>query len=182
MASAGEKRKVRILAPNDVMMRRWVEELRSHVGHLQKWAAHLGVNANRVKDGRVRLRRLKAGSIQVAKHSYAASNSNLDCDLLIVDRAHRAKGEGTAFSIALKRQKKYARRVLILTATPFSIELAELRRMLTLIGAETTLGPVGSFGRALDNLYSGNTAQKPRSSSQNASAEPKRWWIRSAPL
>src|SRR5438309_8768783 len=29
VASAGEKRNVRILAPNDVMLRRWVEELRS---------------------------------------------------------------------------------------------------------------------------------------------------------
>ncbi len=48
--------------------------------------------------------RLSAGSIQVVKHSYAASDFNLACDLLIVDEAHRAKGEGTAFSRRLKQQ------------------------------------------------------------------------------
>ena len=140
VASAGEKRGVRILAPNDVMMRRWDEELLSHVGPLQECAPSLDVQANRVKAGRVG--RLSAGSIQVVKHSYAASDFNLTCDLLIVDEAHRAKGENTAFSTALNRQKKYARRVLILTATPFSIRLDELQRMLTLIGGEAAHGPV----------------------------------------
>ncbi len=158
VASAGEKRGVRILAPNDVMVRRWKAELEWHVKPLGDCARHLRVQAKQVKG----VGRLSAGSIQVVKHSYAASDSILDCDLLIVDEAHRAKGEGTAFSTALKRQKKHARRVLILTATPFSIRLEELRRMLTLIGCETAHhGPVRSFSRALDNLYSGNTARSP---------------------
>jgi superfamily II DNA or RNA helicase len=102
VASAGEKGGVRILAPNNVMMRRWVDELQSHVKPLQECAPALRVRANRVKAGRVG--RLKAGSIQVVKHSYAASDFRLACDLLIVDEAHRAKGESTAFSVALKRQ------------------------------------------------------------------------------
>lgn len=158
VASAGERRGVRILAPNDVMVRRWEEELLSHVEPLQKCAQHLEVRANRVKARR--LKRLSAGTIQVVKHSYASSDFNLACDLLVVDEAHRAKGEGTAFSRALKRQKKYARRVLILTATPFSIKLEELIRMLTLIGAEPAGGPVRTFSRALDDLYTGNTTRK----------------------
>lgn len=127
---------------------------------LQECAKHLEVHSNRVKAGRVG--KLKAGSIQVVKHSYAASGSILDCDLLIVDEAHRAKGEGTAFSSALNQQKKHARRVLILTATPFSIRLDELQRMLTLIGGESTHVPVRGFSRALDNLYLGNTARSPQ--------------------
>ena len=159
VACAGEKRKVRILAPNDVMMRRWIEEMDSHVAPLQECAKHLDAHTNRVKAGKVS--RLKAGSIQVVKHSCAASDSILDCDLLFVDEAHRAKGEGTAFSIALKRQKKHARRVLILTATPFSIRLEELQRMLSLVGGEAAHGPVRSFSLALDKLYSGNTARSP---------------------
>lgn len=96
IASAGERGVVRILAPNDVMMRRWVDELRSHVRLLKKCAPALQVDENRVKPGRVG--RLPTGSIQVVKHSYAASDSNLKCDLLIIDEAHRAKGDGTAFS------------------------------------------------------------------------------------
>jgi ERCC4-related helicase len=157
VASAGERRGVRILAPNDVMMRRWVEELHSHVSTLQECAPTLNVKANRVKVGRVGS--LKAGSIQVVKHSYAASDFNLSCDLLIVDEAHRAKGENSAFSVALRRRKKHAQRVLILTATPFSIRLDELQRMLNLIGGEAARGPVRAFSRALDDLYSGNTAR-----------------------
>jgi ERCC4-related helicase len=159
VASAGEKRTVRILAPNDVMMRRWVEEMKSHVEPLQKCAKHLGAHEGRVKAGKVV--RLKAGSIQVVKHSYAASDFILDCDLLIVDEAHRAKGDNTAFSAALKRQKKHARRVLILTATPFSIRLEELQRMLSLVGGDAAHVPVRSFSRSLENLYSGNTARSP---------------------
>jgi ERCC4-related helicase len=158
VASAGQKRGVRILAPNDVMMRRWVEELHSHVVPLQQCAPKLNVSDRRVKVGQVR--RLSAGSVQVVKHSYAASDFNLACDLLIVDEAHRAKGEGTAFSAALKRQKKHAARVLILTATPFSIKLQELERMLGLIGADV-VRPVRAFSRALDDLYSSNTARNP---------------------
>jgi ERCC4-related helicase len=161
VASAGQKRGVRILAPNDVMMRRWVEELRSHVEPLMKCAPALHAWHNRVKEGRVG--KLRAGSIQVVKHSYAASDSQLACDLLIVDEAHRAKGEDTAFSKALRRQKKSACRVLILTATPFSIHLAELNRMLTLIGAENAHRSVRDFSRALNNLYSGNTARDAQS-------------------
>lgn len=159
VASAGERRGVRILAPNDVMMRRWEEELQSHVQPLQECAPALGVRPNRVKARRVE--RLSPGSIQVVKHSYAASDFNLACDLLIIDEAHRAKGEKTAFSVALKRQKKFARRVLILTATPFSIRLEELQQMLALIGGDAAGSAVGTFSRALDDLYSGNVARCP---------------------
>jgi RecG-like helicase len=88
VASAGERRGVRILAPNDVMVRRWEEELLTHVAPLQECAPDLNVQAKQVKARRVE--RLSRGSIQVVKHSYASSDFNLACDLLIVDEAHRA--------------------------------------------------------------------------------------------
>jgi ERCC4-related helicase len=157
VASGGEKRGVRILAPNDVVARRWVDELHSQVEPLQRVAVGLDVRKERVKPRRVG--RLSAGSIQVVKHSYAASDLKLGCDLLIIDEAHRAKGEATDFSRALKRQRKNARRVLILTATPFSIQLEELMRMLTLVGGEGARVQVRAFSKALDDLYSGNTAR-----------------------
>jgi RecG-like helicase len=50
VASAGEKRGVRILAPNDVMARRWRDELFSQVESLKECAPALDVNRNRVKD------------------------------------------------------------------------------------------------------------------------------------
>jgi len=160
-ASAGETRSVRILVPNDVMVRRWKEELLSHVELLQKCAPYLiKVHQSRVKTDDVK--RLSSKSIQVAKHSYAGKGNNLKCSLLIIDEAHRAKGEHTDFSRSLKKQKKIADRVLILTATPFSIRLEEFNRMLTLVGADHIHhGKVRAFSNALDNLYSGSTARSP---------------------
>lgn len=153
---AGVGKRVRILAPNDVMARRWTEELHAHIRLLKKCAPRLEVGANRIKDRRTG--RLLAGSIQVLKHSYAGS---LDCDLLIVDEAHRAKGEATTFSKNLHDKKKSYRRALILTATPFSIHLDELQRMLKLVGGETAREPVRVFSRALDDLHAGSTARSP---------------------
>lgn len=159
VASAGNGRSVRILAPNDVMVRRWEAELLDHVAPLGRCAPHLDVRKSQVKARRVA--RLPSGSIQVVKHSYASSDFNLSCDLLIVDEAHRAKGEQTSFSRALRRQRKHAKRILILTATPFSIRIEELQRMLELIGADAAVAPVRVFSRALDDLYSGNTSRSP---------------------
>lgn len=151
-ASVGEKRKVRVLVPNDVMVRRWGIELKSHVELLKKCAPNLlDIDAKRIKSD---ANNLTAGSIQVVKHSYAGSGNNLQCDLLIVDEAHRAKGEQTTFSKELNKQSKKAKRVLILTATPFSIRLAELNRMLTLVGAGHAHAAVKSFSKALDKIYS----------------------------
>jgi ERCC4-related helicase len=157
IAAAGERRGVRILAPNDVVARHWEEELLSHVDPLRVCAPSLKVRKNSVKRGKVKL---SAGTIQVVKHSYAAQD-NLNCDLLIVDEAHRARGENTAFSNALKSKKKAAQRVLILTATPFSIKLEELKRMLTLIGGEAAHAQVTSFSRVLNDLYVGDPHQSP---------------------
>ncbi len=145
-----EKRKVRILAPNDVMVRRWEAELKSHVELLKICGTNFeDIDTKSIKSAAAR--RLTAGSIQVVKHSYAGNN--LQCDLLIVDEAHSAKGEGTAFSDALKFQSKKAKWVLILTATPFSIHLSELNRMLTLVGSGHAHAAVKSFSLALDKIY-----------------------------
>ncbi len=170
VASAGEKRRVRILVPNNVMMRRWEEELKSHVELLGKCAPRLEVSERRVKVGRGHL---ALGSIQIVKHSYAAKDFRLACDLLIVDEAHRAKGEKSAFCAALKRHEKKVRRVLTLTATPFSIHLAELKRMLRLIGGEEARGPVGVFSRALDHLYKTSPSGDPGIAAERLAAKAK---------
>ncbi|OIN90580.1 MAG: hypothetical protein AUJ20_13910 [Comamonadaceae bacterium CG1_02_60_18] len=168
-ASAGEKRSVRILAPNDVMVRRWEAELKFHVELLKKCATNLlDIHAKRIKSA---ANNLTVGSIQVVKHSYAGNGKTLQCDLLIVDEAHRAKGEGTAFSDALKFQSKKAKRVLILTATPFSIHLAELNRMLTLVGAGHAHAAVRSFSQALDKIYSDPPSRRVDATAKNLIAK-----------
>jgi len=158
IASAGEGRSVRILAPNDLVMRRWEKELKELLVPLQDCAPHLQVRESRVKVGRVR--RLPPRSVQVVKHSYAVSGQRLSCDLLVIDEAHRAKGDQTKFSQALREQRKHAKRILILTATPFSIELEELNRMLKLVDAEQGAArPVRAFKKALNDLYTGSTGR-----------------------
>ena len=155
VASTG---RVRILAPNRVMLRRWEEELLAHVKPLQRCAPALRVQRERVKPRKVV--RLAVGSIQVATH-FDTKDSPLDCDLLIVDEAHRAKGEGTEFRRALRRKLKFASRVLILTATPFSVELNELNGLLEFVGGYASHAPVRSFSRALDKLHDGRTIGDP---------------------
>jgi hypothetical protein len=53
---------------------------------------------------------------------------------------------------------------LILTATPFSIQIEELQRMLELIGADASdvQSSVRSYSRALNDLYSGKTSRDER--------------------
>lgn len=159
VAGAEERGNVRILAPNDAMVRRWEDELLSHVVPLNQCAKHLQVDRRRVKATKD-VSRLRAGAIQITKHSAAAS-IHLACDLLIVDEAHRAKGDGTSFSQALRDQRKLAKRVLILTATPFSIEIEELNRMLLLVGGDEARPTVRAYKNALKDLYDGSSARSP---------------------
>jgi hypothetical protein len=102
--------------------------------------------------------RLRAGSIQVTTHSsLVKSHSNNEqrttCDLMIIDEAHRAKGDGSAFNEALRNLGDRAKRKLILTATPFSIRLAELEQLLQFAGA-TELEVVRRYASELKRLYS----------------------------
>jgi ERCC4-related helicase len=165
VASAGERSRVRILAPNDVMVRRWAEELHEHVKPLRGCAPRLDIQPNQVK-ARI-VRSLKAGCIQVVTHSYVLKRLPLNCELLIVDEAHRAKGANAKFTKALKRKSKDVDRLLFLTATPFSIDIHDLMRMLGLIEAEAARGPVAHFSRALDRLYSGSAGSDPEGASRS---------------
>jgi hypothetical protein len=148
---ASQGKRVRIYAPNEVLRRRWAEELERHVPML----AHPDVRNDYIKQGNVE--KLNAGRIQVATHhtlveGYQNDQQRTACDLMIIDEAHRAKGDGSAFSHALQDLGARASRKLILTATPFSIRLAELERLLGLVGA-TEVSAVRRFARQLMQLH-----------------------------
>lgn len=150
-AVACQNKRVRIYAPNEVLRRRWAEELERHVPML----SHLGANTDRIKQGDVE--RLNLGRIQVATHhalvrSHGKSKLRVACDLMIIDEAHRAKGEGSAFNEALRNLGGHAKRKLILTATPFSIRLSELEQLLRFVGA-TELKAVRHYAKELKRLY-----------------------------
>ena len=148
---ACQNKRVRIYAPNDVMRRRWAEELERHLPML----GHLGASGERIKSGDIG--KLHAGRIQVATHhalvkSHGNNEQRTACDLMIIDEVHRAKGEGSAFNEALRNLGDQAKRKLILTATPFSIGIDELQQLLQFAGA-TQLDAVRRYAGELKRLY-----------------------------
>lgn len=148
---ACEGKRVRIYAPNEVLRRRWAEELERHVPML----GQLGASYERIKQGDVA--KLSSGRIQVATHhalvkSHDNNEQRTACDLMIIDEAHRAKGEGSAFNTALRNLGDRAKRKLILTATPFSIRLAELEQLLRFAGA-SDVEAVRRYAGELERLY-----------------------------
>lgn len=148
---ACQDKRVRIYAPNEVLRRRWAKELERHVPFL----CQLGASCDRIKQGDVT--KLKAGRIQVATHhalvqSHEKNEQRTACDLMIIDEAHRAKGEGSAFNEALRELGDRAKRKLILTATPFSIRLEELVQLLRFAGA-TEFMAIRRYAGELERLY-----------------------------
>jgi RecG-like helicase len=90
---AGSGGSVRVFAPNEVMKRRWGEELEAHVSLLNKRAKHLMVDSAQLKV-EDRVDRLRKGRIQVGTHYQLVSDHNwgkqrTGCDLMIIDEAHR---------------------------------------------------------------------------------------------
>lgn len=148
---ACQYKSVRIYAPNEVLRRRWAEELDRHVPML----VQIGASADRIKQGNVGT--LHKGRIQVTTHhallkSHRNGEKRTKCDLMIIDEAHRAKGEGSDFNKALNKLGDSACRKLILTATPFGIKLTELEQLLQFAGA-TKLNAVGEYAVKLKELY-----------------------------
>ncbi|MCC6522375.1 MAG: DEAD/DEAH box helicase family protein [Polyangiaceae bacterium] len=149
---ACQDKRVRIYAPNEVLRRRWAEELKRHIPMLEQ----IGARYDRIKQGSIG--KLNAGRIQVATHyelvrSHGDGEQKTACDLMIIDEAHRAKGDGSAFNDALRNLGDRAKRKLILTATPFSIRLTELEQLLQFTGA-SDLEKVRRYAGDLKRLYS----------------------------
>ncbi len=150
--AGGAKLRVRILAPNAVLRRKWQSELRSHLAAAERCAPHLELERAALRVNRD-IRKLLPGQIAVATHF---SKGTLDCDLLIVDEAHRARNEHTEFGRRLGRAKGI-RGLLILTATPFSLDVGELTHLLGLVGAGSeTKSYTRRYGRLLGSLWEGH--------------------------
>jgi hypothetical protein len=133
------------------MARRWLSELVSHQEVLEEFGYRYQVSD--------RIRKLHDGRIAISTHGKSVKSGNLNCDLLIVDEAHRAKNEGSVFAQQLIKKQEEIGAVLILTATPFSIAPAELSRMLNLVGATSDVADIiGKAGKALQTLWNGEFA------------------------
>lgn len=145
---AGSGFRVRILAPNAPMARRWLDEVRSHQAAMKDIGYRFEVSD--------RIRKLRERRIAISTHWRSVNSGKLACDLLIIDEAHRAKNDGSVFAQELRRQQDEIGSVLILTATPFSIAPAELARILGLVGAHQDVADmIYRAGNALDTLWRG---------------------------
>ncbi|MPS82136.1 MAG: DEAD/DEAH box helicase [Achromobacter sp.] len=155
---AGKQGKVRILAPNEMMARRWRQEIEIHVEALSAFADRLDLKAVRANLG-ANVINLHNGQIAVSTHAKARQ---LKCDLLIVDEAHRTRSEGTRLASAIRKQGKDIRHIVVLTATPFSIDSRDLARLLVRVGADrTVIKSTEDFARQLENLWKGKEIGDP---------------------
>lgn len=137
-ALACQGKRVRIYAPNKPLQRRWAEELGRHADVLGKIEQY---EASRKRIRAADVGKLHPGRIQVTTHhalimSHGNGEQKTACDLMIIDEAHRAKDEDGQFNKAVATLGNHAKRKLILTATPFSIQIGELAQLLAFVGAK----------------------------------------------
>ena len=189
---AGRGKSVRVLAPNATMARRWRHELSLQLQvvealmRAEKRGAR-GLDPERLSRAHERMERfvrnLGAGDIQVTTH-FRGAQGTLTCDLLVVDEAHRARSEWSQFGSALSRRKADYGRILLLTATPFSLRYSELSRALKLLGADGAVHEASDFGKHLEKLWKAEFAdpvafgQRVAEKGNNAVKALKSWVIR----
>jgi len=152
------------------MVRRWTEELESHVFAINSLTQPSTAESSKIKSGKNI--RLSSGCIHIMTHDQAVREP-LECDLLIVDEAHRAKSSKSRLGKQLLERRKFVRRVLILTATPFGISIEELKQMLRISGDESSFPPVRHFGKELALLYSDSTTIDASSSAMRLAKSAK---------
>ncbi|GAB2883662.1 hypothetical protein GCM10027093_18250 [Paraburkholderia jirisanensis] len=155
---AGNGKSVRILAPNDVMARRWRQELELHIDAVAEHARALKLDTakNRLRS---HITRLTDGTIAVSTHHKA---ERLMCDLLIVDEAHRARSEHSRLGQAIGDARNRIGRLLVITATPFSIDPNDLATLLQRIGGDEAVKPMRNYAELLTKLWLGRYASTPR--------------------
>lgn len=154
---AGSGKRVRILAPNEMMSRRWRQELEVHIDAVARFAPHLDLETAQRRLGTA-VKNLNAGAIAVSTHQKARK---LVCDLLIIDEAHRTRSEASNLAKRISRQRNGIGRYLVLTATPFSIDPNDLARLLARIGGKEAVQPMRKYARMLDDLWRGRSSGAP---------------------
>ncbi len=94
---ACQDKRVRSYAPNEVLRRHWAEELERHVPMLEQ----IGASKDPHPTGRRRAAAFgehPGRDPSRARQEHGNSEQRTACDLMIIDEAHRAKGDGSAFT------------------------------------------------------------------------------------
>jgi hypothetical protein len=143
-----QSKDIRVLAPNRSMRRRWEEEIEWQF----KAYAVLAASGQPAKQAQI-LKQLRK-YVRFKTHG-TVTKADLQKDLLVIDEVHRAKNENTKFA---RRIRKVAEgtRLLVLTATPFSLSINELSSLLKRIGAPAdTLRACRALASKLEALWTG---------------------------
>lgn len=154
---AGSNKRVRILAPNKMMARRWRQELEVHIDAIAGFAKHLKLDGA-VKRLCHKVERLHAGTIEVSTHRKVG---RIACDLLIIDEVHRARSEHSKLTGKIRNEGKGVNYVLVLTATPFSIDPKDLAKLLSWVGGDGARKPMWDYAQTLDDLWRGRVFGSP---------------------
>jgi ERCC4-related helicase len=147
LAFAKSGKTISVLAPNRSMRRRWQEEIE---WLLIAYAALESPRSQVQKTVKELTKRIRF------RTHFIVTNTDLQRDLLVIDEAHRAKNEHTQFARRIKKVADHTR-LLVLTATPFSLSIEELNSLLKRIGAPAeTLLACKALARQLEKLWSGS--------------------------
>lgn len=168
--------RVLILVPSERLIPKWREDV-------EKVKSILKITNVKIRDTweEQAVGRITESTIAIVTHNEFRSENypNLTADLLIVDEAHRSKGEGTQFRKNLKKRSSKFARVLFLTATPFSIGIRELTSTLCLVSRiknETSWKALQDFDDYCSGQYQGEL--KLPELLKNAIEIMKPWMIR----
>ena len=129
---------VLIIVPGKTLQSKWETDIGKVLGAMPSLS---GVRSprlqHRMSDGSWAVSRSSAGGIVLTTHALYANEDfpGLRPELVIVDEAHRSKNDTSNFKTRLKTRSKRCRWMLFLTATPFSIHIAELVSMLRQVSA-----------------------------------------------
>lgn len=163
---AGLGGKVLILVPNKVMMSKWQNDL-------YRVRAILGGRKNNDAKIRMDAQRLRKRTIALATHYQFSKDKfpQVNADLLVVDEAHRSKGDESLFRLKIDQRRDNFQGFLFLTATPFSISIDELLSALDLVAGEEC----DDRNRALKE-FSQFTIDAQRGQSKHTYSEAKGLW------
>lgn len=129
---------VLIIVPGKTLQSKWETDIGKVLGAMPSLSGVRSLRLQRrMSDGNWAVKRSSAGGIVITTHAVYADKAfpGLGPDLVIVDEAHRSKNDTSDFKKQLKTRSERCRWMLFLTATPFSIHIAELVSTLSHVSA-----------------------------------------------
>lgn len=130
--------RVLVIVPSKQLVPKWKDDINAVKKLLSKIQGITDINIRNTWDEDIG--RVKERTVAIITHHEFRDKTypNLTANLLIVDEAHRSKGELTGFRTKLNERINSFGRSLFLTATPFSIGIGELISTLKLISEDDT--------------------------------------------